>query len=1038
MRSSSDQIRVGHHAFFSWRQHVFSSTGGGGALNNAPVINLGSSNNYSSTYVEGALSATAICPSATITDADNDPMVSLTIVGASISDGASEVLTFNTSAAFPLNANASTTTTVGSTTFAIGYVTLSQTFTITKNGGGTMPLADLQSLMRTITFANSDSTPTVGNRTFTFTANDGTDDSNSPVATVNSRATSHILSNATGGGNWSSTSTWAGGVVPQDGDTAQVVAGDTVTVDTSTTVGRTTGTNHGVLVKGTSAVSFGTVTVPSGITLTLRGVSTTVGAGKTERYSKFVLQAGSTLSVDCTSDYQTVFINDGQFEAIGTSGSRIRLTVPSARRSWNTSVSGEVKSTASQYTYDTRAKIGVFLLNNCWIANAAGTGIGSFGDSSLSLTSPTPVSAFATERASIAACTANGHYYVDYDSGMVYFYLDPYSGTAGFTAAYKRLDTSGWRGWGIDSTPSTNTDYHTLKLQYCDFEYMGSTAASDTPALNVMFHRSAASASNRLFELKNSTVKYCYKFCHLHDVDGTLADPILITGNTFGQCKGHNTYGYTFYTFRDDITYVTWDSNTVNSVDKFIQCGPPFSGTAANTGVKITNNTFTCSYILSTVFETSVSYPNGEFSGNTCVGQGYAIDSRCVQNFNGTSGNPATIRDNTFTHHQRLSNVGRYQRIYNNYHYMAPHHGYIASNYYGTNVYWYNNIFVDCKYGVELGYNTSTHLHDYRIYNNTMLRTPICSLGDNQDATSYTLISEAVIANNLCYGAEYAERRKLDASTDLCKAGLKEHDYNLCDGETTAVFERISNWDTFMMSSAKYNTNGSRNVLGVVLWDASYASAQATGRNLVLTVTTLDSNVTLSWGGGTAKQLVLDTGTCTSYSANSSENFATVTASGESWSTTANNAACPRCRWLKFTSGAAIGEIRAIVNNTATTLTVAPKFTATPTNTDTFVIYESEVQLFDSGGTESVRAGIYLPSLPTTSKTDSTITIDRNSVFTDPLLSNSSGTAAADTDITTGSPAISAATADWAPADDYDGTARPQGAGDDIGAWEFF
>lgn len=40
-----------------------------------------------------------------------------------------------------------------------------------------------------------------------------------------------ITSNATGGGNWSSAATWAGGATPADNDTVVVVAGDTVTLD---------------------------------------------------------------------------------------------------------------------------------------------------------------------------------------------------------------------------------------------------------------------------------------------------------------------------------------------------------------------------------------------------------------------------------------------------------------------------------------------------------------------------------------------------------------------------------------------------------------------------------------------------------------------------------------------------------------------------------------------------------------------------------------------------------------------------------------
>jgi hypothetical protein len=52
----------------------------------------------------------------------------------------------------------------------------------------------------------------------------------------------------------------------------------------------------------------------------------------------------------------------------------------------------------------------------------------------------------------------------------------------------------------------------------------------------------------------------------------------------------------------------------------------------------------------------------------------------------------------------------------------------------------------------------------------------------------------------------------------------------------------------------------------------------------------------------------------------------------------------------------------------------------------------------------------------------------------DPLFADATG---ADFQLLAGSPAIDAGSPDSAPLDDYDGTARPRGAGFDIGAFEF-
>lgn len=51
-----------------------------------------------------------------------------------------------------------------------------------------------------------------------------------------------IQSNGTGGGDWSAGATWNGGVAPGEGDTAQIVSGDTVTIDSTITVGDDTAT----------------------------------------------------------------------------------------------------------------------------------------------------------------------------------------------------------------------------------------------------------------------------------------------------------------------------------------------------------------------------------------------------------------------------------------------------------------------------------------------------------------------------------------------------------------------------------------------------------------------------------------------------------------------------------------------------------------------------------------------------------------------------------------------------------------------------
>lgn len=128
-------------------------------------------------------SATAYMGSATVADDESEPLATLSIVGTGVQNGASEVLTIG-GTAYPLNANKTATGTAGGTTFSIAYVTSTQTFTITKSGGGTMPLADVQSLIRAITYYHSSITPTAGDRVFTFVVSDGVDTSTPATLTV--------------------------------------------------------------------------------------------------------------------------------------------------------------------------------------------------------------------------------------------------------------------------------------------------------------------------------------------------------------------------------------------------------------------------------------------------------------------------------------------------------------------------------------------------------------------------------------------------------------------------------------------------------------------------------------------------------------------------------------------------------------------------------------------------------------------------------------------------------------------------------------
>ncbi|OGV79556.1 MAG: hypothetical protein A3K19_02690 [Lentisphaerae bacterium RIFOXYB12_FULL_65_16] len=183
----------------------------------APVIDLDANNSggtlgadYAKTFTQGGAAARMSDQlDATVTDSDSTTMASFTITGGGIVDGADEIVTIG-GVAYPQNADKSATAVKGATTFRIAFVTLTKAFAITKDGGGAIPLADLNSLLRDMTYQNTKVGPTAGNRTFACKVNDGLLDSNTATATITVVLTYALTVNAgTGDGAYA-----AGTAVP--------------------------------------------------------------------------------------------------------------------------------------------------------------------------------------------------------------------------------------------------------------------------------------------------------------------------------------------------------------------------------------------------------------------------------------------------------------------------------------------------------------------------------------------------------------------------------------------------------------------------------------------------------------------------------------------------------------------------------------------------------------------------------------------------------------------------------------------------------
>jgi hypothetical protein len=134
-------------------------------VNDAPVIDLngaGGGADFAADFTEGGPAVSIVDATATLTDADSTTLTSLTVTLTGLVDTGEEVLDAN----------------VGATGITKSYV--APTLTLT----GPASVADFQQVLRAVTYENTMTTPTEGDRTIKFSATDGTNASNMPQTVV--------------------------------------------------------------------------------------------------------------------------------------------------------------------------------------------------------------------------------------------------------------------------------------------------------------------------------------------------------------------------------------------------------------------------------------------------------------------------------------------------------------------------------------------------------------------------------------------------------------------------------------------------------------------------------------------------------------------------------------------------------------------------------------------------------------------------------------------------------------------------------------
>jgi hypothetical protein len=160
-----------------------------------------------------------------------------------------------------------------------------------------------------------------------------------------------IVSNAVTG-NWSATGTWAGGVVPVDGDTVTLANGANITVDVDTTVGSDPATAGTAAIAWPAAPTAATsLTIAAGKTLRVKGGIAIKGHSTTPfEAGTLTLAAGAALVFDpkATAQHTIDFTNHAELVCNGTAGSHCTVRTDLTRTGQPTLTTGSGASLLGQ------------------------------------------------------------------------------------------------------------------------------------------------------------------------------------------------------------------------------------------------------------------------------------------------------------------------------------------------------------------------------------------------------------------------------------------------------------------------------------------------------------------------------------------------------------------------------------------------------------------------------------------------------------------------------------------------------------------
>jgi hypothetical protein len=605
--------------------------------------------------------------------------------------------------------------------------------------------------------------------------------------------------------------------------------------------------------------------------------------------------------------------------------------------------------------------------------------------------------------------------------------------------------------WTSVSNPPANTTqaitipagartYNELVVENADVRYMSGYMTTSIIQYGVLPN----TANNRM-GFRHNTVRMASNIVGTSGVNPDASHPFEVTENAIfpasppqGYASFVNPYGTSSnvdisHNYNNGVTYFVYCSQSVATALVYLTSYTITNNNIHN-GAVLGSNNEACQW-PGLLFQQNRIDSYGNANGGV-VGPGYqlAINSP----LNNDAAHPVVIRYNYQYGGFRWQQYSQNADIHHNYVAFNWQHMNVAGigqNRPGSHVYnvkVHHNIFAAISTGIvvpciETGNNQFSLLENIDIHNNTCTGEGLggAAIGDASNGSTVSLLTNLKIYDNifaLPTGAPGITKFASSNVPAISQAQLSFAGYNSTQG-TIPMYGGVAGANPNAIpnpeynrnvlaanANGNYNTDATRNVLGVTLQNPKYATNQ-TGSALRLTAASA-SDMTLVWAldgttYGAGAQLNWG-GAGTTYTVSSAtdpgviHDYATVVVSGTPFTATGGAAlptTCPAARWARIVTAAGsipVGTAFAIVNCTGTagqptgTLTFVPKDMRLAAG-DTFAILKPEVRLYDSGGTNYVDAGIDARALPASTQTDTGINLG----MTDYCSSGCAGTAAA-------------------------------------------